>query len=328
MSTTCFVPKIALVGSGMIGGTVALLSGLKDLSTDIRFLDVVDGMPSGKALDLSQALTCENISAECSGHTGIGEGSAALKDADVVIVTAGFPRKPGMSRDDLLSKNAEVITDVGQALKAQCPNAFVICITNPLDVMVALLQKVSGIPANRVVGMAGLLDSSRFRSFLADAMKVSVRDVQAMVMGGHGDDMVPVISATSVAGVPLSTWIKMGTLSQKEVDQIVARTRNGGGEIVSLLKMGSAFVAPAVCAVQMAKSYIKDEKRVIPCCAMLTGQYGIKDSYGGVPCVIGKSGVERIIELPLEDNEKEMFAKSMESVQVLRKTCATLGFSV
>ncbi|EZG87449.1 malate dehydrogenase [Gregarina niphandrodes] len=323
---TRFSPKIALVGSGMIGGTVGLLSGLSSLSNNIVFLDVVEGMPAGKALDLAQATTCQDIQCTSTGCSDLSENSEGLKDADIVIVTAGFPRKPGMSRDDLLSKNAEVISNVGRAIGKQCPKAFVICITNPLDVMVSLLQKVSGLPTNRVVGMAGLLDSSRFRYFLAEALKVSVKDVHTMVLGGHGDAMVPVLSATSVNGIPLFTIIEMGMITQKQVDDIVERTRQGGGEIVALLKMGSAFVAPAVCALSMVQAYLRNERRIIPCCAYIDGKYGLKATYGGVPCIIGSNGVEEVLDLKLAGQEKEMFIKSMKDVEDLRANCRKLGF--
>lgn len=322
-----FNPKIALLGSGMIGGTLGLLAGLKKLSSNIVMLDVVDGMPMGKALDMSQAMTAEGVSCHYSGCSDISKTSEGLKGADVVIVTAGFPRKDGMSRDDLLSKNAQVITNVAEAIKSQCPSAFVVCITNPLDVMVSLLQKVSGLPPSRVVGMAGILDSSRFRYFLADALKVSPRDVSTMVLGGHGDDMVPLKSFTSVNGIPLSSIIKMGWITEEKVDQIVQRTRVGGGEIVGLLKMGSAFVAPATSALQMVEAYLRDEKRLLPCCAHLNGEYGLKGTYGGVPCIVGANGVERIIEIPLEGAEKDMFQKSMQSVQALREAAQKLGFA-
>eukprot|EP01053_Blabericola_migrator_P006420 Blabericola_migrator_1__6419@NODE_3237_length_1923_cov_351_242996_g2028_i0_p1_GENE_NODE_3237_length_1923_cov_351_242996_g2028_i0NODE_3237_length_1923_cov_351_242996_g2028_i0_p1_ORF_typecomplete_len328_score64_44Ldh_1_C/PF02866_18/8_9e42Ldh_1_N/PF00056_23/1_7e40Ldh_1_N/PF00056_23/6_5e03Glyco_hydro_4/PF02056_16/0_02Glyco_hydro_4/PF02056_16/0_00067UDPG_MGDP_dh_N/PF03721_14/0_014AlaDh_PNT_C/PF01262_21/0_069Glyco_hydro_3_C/PF01915_22/0_26Glyco_hydro_3_C/PF01915_22/1_9e03_NODE_3237_length_1923_cov_351 len=320
-----FNPKIALVGAGQIGGMLAVLSGLKKLSSNIVLLDVVPDMPKGKALDLSQAMAAEGISVAVDASSDLSEGSPALKDSDIVIVTAGFPRKPGMSRDDLLLKNAEVVSNVGRAIGTQCPNAFVVCITNPLDVMVGVLQKASGLPPHRVVGMAGILDTSRFRYFLAQELGVSTRDIQAMVLGGHGDDMVPLRNYTSVAGVPLMTLIKMGRISEARVAEIVQRTRMGGGEIVGLLKMGSAFVAPASSAIAMVEAYLRDEKRILPCCAYLNGEYNVSGMYGGVPVVIGAGGVEQILELPLEADEKNAFERSMAAVAELREVCLKAG---
>lgn len=322
----CFNPKIALLGSGQIGGTLALLAGLKGFSNNVVMLDVVEGMPMGKALDLNHAFAAETKSVKLASSNDLSEGSSGLDHADIVVVTAGFPRKPGMSRDDLLAKNAEVIQGVGRAIKARCPDAFVVCITNPLDVMVSVLQKASGLPPNRVVGMGGVLDSCRFCFFLAEELSVSSRDVQTMVLGGHGDDMVPLIGYTSVAGIPLSTIIKMGIVSNEKVQEIVQRTRQAGGEIVGLLKIGSAFVAPASAALQMIESYIRDEKRVLPCCAHLQGEYGVPDCYAGVPVIIGRNGVEKILELPLSDEENELFLKSVENVRSLKNICAHLGF--
>lgn len=324
--TKTFNPKIALVGSGQIGGTLALLAGLKGLSSNIVMLDVVEDMPFGKALDLSQAFTADGRNVSVRASNDLSASSEGLDGADVVIVTAGVPRKPGMSRDDLLGINSKIISGVGAALKAKCPEAFVICITNPLDVMVSLLQKASGLPAERVVGMAGILDSSRFRYFLADALKVAPQDVHTMVLGGHGDDMVPLKSYTSISGIPLRTLIEMGEISEEKVDEIIQRTRVGGGEIVKLLKMGSAFVAPAASALNMVTSYLKDEKRVLPCCAQLSGQYGASGVYAGVPVVIGSSGVEKVLQVPLDKSEKEMFEKSLNSVNELRDACQKLGY--
>jgi malate dehydrogenase len=304
--------KIALVGAGQIGGTLALLAGLKELG-DVVLFDVVDGVPQGKALDLSEASPVEGFDAKFAGGTDY----SIIAGADVVIVTAGFPRKPGMSRDDLIGKNAEVVATVGRAIKQHCPNAFVITITNPLDVMVWVMREACGLPHHRVIGMAGVLDSARFRYFLADDMGVSVEDVTAFVLGGHGDDMVPLIRYSTVAGIPLPDLIKLGWTTQERIDKIVQRTRGGGGEIVNLLKTGSAFYAPASSAIAMAESYLRDKKRVLPCAAWLTGQYGVKDLYVGVPVVIGAKGVERIVEISLNAEEKAMFDKSVASVRSL-----------
>jgi malate dehydrogenase len=304
--------KIALVGAGQIGGTLALLAGLKELG-DIVLFDVVEGVPQGKALDIAEASPVEGFDAKIAG----GNDYSIIAGADVVIVTAGFPRKPGMSRDDLIGKNAEVVATVGQNIKKHCPNAFVITITNPLDVMVWVMREASGLPHQRVVGMAGVLDSARFRHFLAEDMGVSVEDISAFVLGGHGDDMVPLIRYSTVAGIPLPDLIKMGWTTQERIDKIVQRTRGGGGEIVNLLKTGSAFYAPASSAIAMAESYLRDKKRVLPCAAWLTGQYGVKDLYVGVPVVIGAKGVERIVEIALNGDEKAMFEKSVAAVRGL-----------
>jgi malate dehydrogenase len=304
--------KIALIGAGQIGGTLALLAGLKELG-DIVLFDVIDGVPQGKALDIAEAAPVEGFDAKVGG----GSDYSVIAGADVVIVTAGFPRKPGMSRDDLIGKNAEVVATVGRAIKQHCPNAFVITITNPLDVMVWVMREASGLPPHRVIGMAGVLDSARFRHFLADDMGVSVEDVTAFVLGGHGDDMVPLIRYSTVAGIPLPDLIKMGWTTQERVDKIVQRTRGGGGEIVNLLKTGSAFYAPASSAIAMAESYLRDKKRVLPCAAWLTGEYGVKDLYVGVPVVIGAKGVERIVEISLNPDEKAMFDKSVAAVRTL-----------
>jgi malate dehydrogenase len=304
--------KIALVGAGQIGGTLALLAGLKELG-DVVLFDVVEGVPQGKALDIAEASPVEDFDAKIAG----GNDYSIISGADVVIVTAGFPRKPGMSRDDLIGKNAEVVATVGQNIKKHCPNAFVITITNPLDVMVWVMRESCGLPHQRVIGMAGVLDSARFRYFLAEDMGVSVEDVSAFVLGGHGDDMVPLIRYSTVAGIPLPDLIKMGWTTQERVDKIVQRTRGGGGEIVNLLKTGSAFYAPASSAIAMAESYLRDKKRVLPCAAWLTGQYGVKDLYVGVPVVIGAKGVERVVEIALNGDEKAMFEKSVTAVRNL-----------
>jgi malate dehydrogenase len=304
--------KIALIGAGQIGGTLALLAGLKELG-DIVLFDVVDGVPQGKALDIAEASPVEGFDAVYAG----GSNYAGIKGADVVIVTAGIPRKPGMSRDDLIATNAKVMDTVGAAIKKHCPKAFVICITNPLDVMVYVLQQASGLPANRVVGMAGVLDSARFRFFLAEEFKVSVEDVTAFVMGGHGDTMVPLTRYSTVAGIPVPDLVKMGWTTKEKLDAIVQRTRDGGAEIVNLLKTGSAFYAPAASAIQMAESYLKDKRRVLPCAAMLNGEYGVKGLYVGVPVVIGAAGVERVVEIDLNKAEKAMFDKSVAAVRGL-----------
>ena len=312
--------KIALIGAGQIGGTLAHLAALKELG-DIVLFDIVDGVPQGKALDLAESAPVDGFNAKISGASSYAD----IAGADVVIVTAGVPRKPGMSRDDLLGINLKVMDSVGAGLKAHAPDAFVICITNPLDAMVWALQKASGLPPKKVVGMAGILDSSRFRHFLAEEFKVSVEDVTAFVLGGHGDDMVPSVRYSTVAGIPLPDLVKMGWTTQERLDAMVERTRKGGGEIVNLLKTGSAFYAPAASAIAMAESYLKDQRRVLPCAAQLTGQYGVKDMYVGVPVVIGAGGVERIVEIALDDAEKAMFAKSVASVRGLVEACKAIN---
>jgi malate dehydrogenase len=304
--------KIALIGAGQIGGTLALLAGLKELG-DIVLFDIVDGVPQGKALDLAEASPVEGFDAKFLGSSRY----TAIKGADVVIVTAGIPRKPGMSRDDLIGINAKVMQAVGAGIKKYCPKAFVICITNPLDAMVWALRQASGLPHNKVVGMAGVLDSARFRYFLADEFKVSVEDVTAFVLGGHGDSMVPLVRYSTVAGIPLPDLVKMGWTTQKRLNEIVARTRGGGGEIVALLKTGSAFYAPAASAISMAESYLKDKKRVLPCAAWLNGEFGVKGLYVGVPVVIGAKGVERIVEIKMSADEKLAFRKSVKAVKGL-----------
>jgi malate dehydrogenase len=304
--------KIALVGAGQIGGTLALLAGQKDLG-DIVLIDVAEGIPEGKALDLFQTSPIEGFDSKISG----GIDYSLIAGADVVIVTAGVPRKPGMSRDDLIGINTGIVKAAGENIKKYAPGAFVIVITNPLDVMVWVMQQVTGIPANRVVGMAGVLDGSRFRTFLAMEFNVSVEDVHASVLGGHGDSMVPLVRYSTVAGIPLPDLIKMGWLTQARLDAIVQRTRDGGAEIVKLLKTGSAFYAPAASAIAMAESYLKDKKRILPCAAWLKGEYGVKDLYVGVPVVIGAGGVEKIVELQLTAEEKAMFDASVAAVRGL-----------
>jgi malate dehydrogenase len=315
--------KIALIGAGQIGGTLALLAGLKELG-DIVLFDVMEGVPQGKALDIAEASPVDGFDAKFAGT----QGYEGIKGADVVIVTAGVPRKPGMSRDDLLSINLKVMEQVGAGIAKYAKDAFVICITNPLDAMVWALQKSCGLPANKVVGMAGVLDSSRFRHFLADEFNVSVEDVTAFVLGGHGDTMVPSVRYSTVAGIPLPDLIKMGWITEARLAEIVQRTRDGGAEIVNLLKTGSAFYAPAASAIVMAESYLKDKKRVLPCAAQLNGQYGVKDLYVGVPVVLGAGGVERIVEIQLDKDERAGFEKSVNAVKSLVDACKTIAPSL
>ncbi|RRI02629.1 malate dehydrogenase [Mesorhizobium tamadayense] len=312
--------KIALIGSGMIGGTLAHMIGLKDLG-DVVLFDIAEGIPQGKGLDIAQSSPVDGFDARLTGVNDY----AGIEGADVCIVTAGVPRKPGMSRDDLLGINLKVMEQVGAGLKKYAPKAFVICITNPLDAMVWALQKFSGLPSSHVVGMAGVLDSSRFRYFLAEEFKVSVEDVTAFVLGGHGDSMVPMIRYSTVAGIPLPDLVKMGWTSKEKLDQIVQRTRDGGAEIVGLLKTGSAYYAPAASAIAMAESYLKDKKRVLPCAAHLSGQYGVKNTYVGVPVVIGAGGVERVIEIDLSKAEQKMFDNSVAAVQGLTEACTKIA---
>ncbi|MCW6509623.1 malate dehydrogenase [Lichenifustis flavocetrariae] len=308
--------KIALIGAGQIGGTLAHLAGLKELG-DVLMFDILEGTPQGKSLDLAESSPVEGFDAKMTGVNDYKD----IAGADVVIVTAGVPRKPGMSRDDLLGINLKVMESVGKGIGAHAPDAFVICITNPLDAMVWALQKASGLPANKVVGMAGVLDSARFRYFLASEFDVSVEDVTAFVLGGHGDDMVPLVRYSTVAGIPLPDLVKMGWTTHEKIDAIVERTRKGGGEIVNLLKTGSAFYAPASSAIAMAESYLRDKKRVLPCAAYLDGEYDVKGMYVGVPVVIGDKGVERILEIEMTKDERDMFAKSVESVKSLVEAC-------
>jgi len=315
--------KIALIGSGQIGGTLAHLAGLKELG-DVVLFDIAEGIPQGKGLDIAESAPVDGFDAGYKGTNTYED----IKGADVVIVTAGVPRKPGMSRDDLIGINLKVMKSVGEGIKQYAPKAFVICITNPLDAMVWALQKFSGLKPNMICGMAGVLDSARFRHFLAEEFQVSVKDVSAFVLGGHGDDMVPLVRYSGVAGVPLPDLVKMKWTTQEKLDAIVERTRKGGGEIVNLLKTGSAFYAPAASAIAMAESYLKDQKRVLPAAAYLKGQYGVKDMFVGVPVVIGAKGVERVVKIRLNGAEKEMLAKSVASVQGLIEACKTIDASL
>ncbi|HRK24618.1 MAG TPA: malate dehydrogenase [Beijerinckiaceae bacterium] len=317
--------KIALIGAGQIGGTLAHLAALKELG-DVVLFDIAEGTPQGKALDLAESAPVDGFDAGLKGANDY----SAIAGADVVIVTAGVPRKPGMSRDDLIGINLKVMESVGKGIKEFCPKAFVICITNPLDAMVWALQKFSGVKPNKIVGMAGVLDSARFRHFLADEFKVSVKDVSAFVLGGHGDDMVPLTRYSTVAGIPLPDLVRMKWTTQERIDAIVDRTRKGGGEIVALLKTGSAFYAPAASAIAMAESYLKDQKRVLPCAAALKNEYGA-DCNGlfiGVPIVIGEKGVERIVKIKLKGEEQAMFAKSVASVKGLVAACKQINPSL
>jgi len=304
--------KIALVGSGNIGGTLAHLLGYKGLG-DVVLIDVAEGLPQGKALDLMQAMAIEGMTSSITGSNDY----ALMEGADVVIVTAGLARKPGMSRNDLLTINAKIISDIGQNIKSYSPSAFVIVVTNPLDAMVWVMRQACDLPYHRVVGMAGVLDSGRFRCFLAEALNVSPSDVQTFVLGGHGDAMVPLPRYTSIAGIPLPDLIVKGWISQSQIDVIVDRTRNGGAEIVNLLKTGSAFYAPATSAIAMAESYLKDQKRILPCATWLTGEYGVKDVYVGVPAIIGSGGVEKVVEFDLTPLERDAFTQSVDGVRAL-----------
>ena len=309
--------KIALVGSGNIGGTLAHLAAIKELG-DITLFDISEGIPQGKSLDLAQSGPVESFDSKMIGSNDYKD----LKDSDVVIVTAGVARKPGMSRDDLVEINTKVMKQVGKGIKENCPKAFVICITNPLDAMVGVLQRASGLPTNMVVGMAGVLDSSRFRHFLAEEFDVSVSDVTAFVLGGHGDTMVPLPRYSAVAGIPVPDLVKMGWSTQEKIDQIVQRTRDGGAEIVGLLKTGSAFYAPASSAIEMADSYLKDKKKLLPCAAYVDGYYNLNGLYVGVPVIIGKNGVERIVEISFTSDEKDMFDHSVSAVKQLNEVAS------
>ncbi|MGS1015944.1 malate dehydrogenase [Allosphingosinicella humi] len=315
--------KIALIGAGMIGGTLAHLAASREMG-DVVLFDVVEGVPQGKALDLAQAGPVDGFDAKLKGTNDYAD----IAGADVCIVTAGVPRKPGMSRDDLLGINLKVMKAVGEGIKANAPNAFVICITNPLDAMVWALREFSGLPHNMVVGMAGVLDSARFRHFLAEEFNVSVEDVTAFVLGGHGDTMVPVPAYSTVAGIPIPDLIKMGWSTQERIDAIVQRTRSGGGEIVGLLKTGSAFYAPATSAIMMAESFLKDKKRVLPAAAHLSGQYGVDNLYVGVPVVIGAGGVERVVEISLSEAAKKNFDVSVDAVKELLVACKGIDGSL
>jgi malate dehydrogenase len=315
--------KIALIGSGMIGGTLAHMIGLKELG-DVILFDIAEGLPQGKSLDIAQSGPVDGFDVTLRGANSYAD----IAGADVCIVTAGVPRKPGMSRDDLLGINLKVMKAVGEGIKHYAPNAFVICITNPLDAMVWALREFSGLPANKVVGMAGVLDSARFRHFLAEEFNVSVEDVTAFVLGGHGDTMVPLTRYSTVAGIPIPDLVKMGWTTQEKLDAIVQRTRDGGAEIVGLLKTGSAYYAPAASAISMAESYIKDKKRLLPCAAHLTGQYGLSNMYVGVPVIIGAGGVERVVEIQMAADEQAMFTKSVDSVKGLMEACVAIDGSL
>ena len=309
--------KIALVGSGNIGGTLAHLAAIKELG-DVTLFDIAEGVPQGKSLDLAQSGPVESFDSKMIGSNDYRD----LKNSDVVIVTAGVARKPGMSRDDLVEINTKVMKQVGKGIKDNCPKAFVICITNPLDAMVGVLQRASGLPTNMVVGMAGVLDSARFRHFLAEEFDVSVSDVTAFVLGGHGDTMVPLARYSAVAGIPVPDLVKMGWSTQEKIDQIVKRTRDGGAEIVGLLKTGSAFYAPASSAIEMADSYLKDKKKLLPCAAYVDGHYNLNGLYVGVPVIIGKNGVERIVEISFTSEEKDMFNHSVSAVKQLNEVAS------
>ncbi|WP_237155271.1 malate dehydrogenase [Oryzibacter oryziterrae] len=315
--------KIALVGAGQIGGTLAHLASLKELG-DVVLFDIAEGTPQGKALDLAESSPVDGFNAKLAGTNSY----EALEGSDVVIVTAGVPRKPGMSRDDLLGINLKVMEQVGAGIAKYAPTAFVICITNPLDAMVWALQKFSGLPKSHVVGMAGVLDSARFRYFLSEEFNVSVEDVTAFVLGGHGDTMVPLPRYSTVAGIPLPDLVKLGWTTQEKLDKIIQRTRDGGAEIVGLLKTGSAFYAPAASAIVMAESYLKDQKRVLPCAAYLNGEYGVEDMYVGVPTIIGAGGIEKVIEIELKGDEKAGFEKSVGAVKGLVDACKTIAPSL
>ena len=304
--------KITLIGAGNIGGTLAHLSLIKKLG-DVVLIDVMKGMPQGKALDLSQSSAVEGFPCKVEGTNDF----AQMKNSDVVIITAGLPRQPGMSRDDLLETNGKIIKKIGLDIKKYCPKAFVICITNPLDAMVFVLQKYSKLPVTKCVGMAGVLDSSRLKFFLSEELNVSINDIQTFVLGGHGDDMVPMVNHTTIGSIPLLDFIKKKKIPMTKINKILDRTRMGGGEIVKLLKRGSAFYAPASSAIQMAEAYLLDQKKLLPCAAYLNGQYGLKNMYMGVPVIIGSKGVEEIIEVPLSTTEKKMLKTSVKSVQGL-----------
>jgi len=315
--------KIALIGAGMIGGTLAHLAAMRELG-DIVLFDIVEGVPEGKALDIAEAGPVDDFDAKLKGTSDYAD----IAGADVCIVTAGVARKPGMSRDDLLGINLKVMKSVGEGIKQHAPGAFVICITNPLDAMVWALREFSGLPPHMVVGMAGVLDSARFRHFLAEEFNVSVEDVTAFVLGGHGDTMVPVVGYSTVAGIPIPDLVKMGWTTQDKIDAIVKRTRGGGGEIVALLKTGSAYYAPATSAISMAEAFLKDKKRVLPCAAHLTGQYGVDNLYVGVPCVLGAGGVERIVEIELNSEAKANFKVSVAAVGELPEACKAIDPSL
>ncbi|MCK0068397.1 MULTISPECIES: malate dehydrogenase [Kordiimonas] len=311
--------KIALIGGGQIGGTLAHLAALKEMG-DVVLFDIVEGLPQGKSLDLAQSAPVEGYNSTLKGANDYAD----IEGADVVIVTAGVPRKPGMSRDDLLGINLKVMKAVGEGIAKYAPDAFVICITNPLDAMVWALQKFSGLPTNKVCGMAGVLDSSRFSHFLAEEFNVSVQDVTTFVLGGHGDTMVPLTRYSTVAGIPVPDLVNMGWSTQEKIDEIVQRTRDGGAEIVGLLKTGSAFYAPATSAIEMAESYLKDKRRLLPCAAFLSGEYGLNDMYVGVPVIIGENGIEKVVEIDLQGEEKSGFDHSVDAVKGLMDACQNI----
>ena len=312
--------KISLIGAGQIGGTLAHLIGIKELVNEVVLFDVESGIAKGKALDIAQSSSVDGFNVKISGTDNYED----IRNSDVIIITAGVPRKPGMSRDDLLGINLKIIKQVAQGIKQHSPNSFVICITNPLDVMVMALQKYSGLPANKVVGMAGILDSSRFKLFLSLELNIPVKEIEAMVMGGHGDTMVPLIRFTKVSGKPLLDLVKEGKISEEKIESINQRTRDGGAEIVKYLEKGSAFYAPAASGVQMAEAYLNDTKQTLPCAVFLNGQYGFKDIYAGAPVIIGKDGVEKIKEIDLDDKEKKEFNNSVEAVKKLWEVAATI----
>ena len=316
-------PKIALIGAGQIGGTLAHLISLKEIG-DIVLFDIAEGIPQGKALDIAQSTSVDGLDINLSGANDYSK----IKDADVCIITAGVPRKPGMSRDDLLGINLKVMKDVGNGIKQNAPNSFVICITNPLDAMVWALQKYTGFSTEKVVGMAGVLDSSRFCYFISEELNVSIKDVSAFVLGGHGDTMVPLTRYSTVGGIPLPDLVSMGWISQEKLEAIVQRTRDGGAEIVSLLKTGSAFYAPAASAISMAEAYLKDQKRILPCAACCFGEYKLDGIYVGVPAVIGKTGIEKIIEIDLSEEEATQFKKSTDAVNNLITACTEIDPSL
>ena len=316
--------KISLIGAGQIGGTLAHLIGIKELANEVVLFDVASGIAKGKALDIAQSSSVDGFDVKFSGTDNYKD----IKDSDVIIVTAGVPRKPGMSRDDLLGINLKIIKQVAEGIKQHSPNAFVICITNPLDVMVMAFQKYSNLPSNKVVGMAGILDSSRFKLFLSLELNVPVKEIEAMVMGGHGDTMVPLPRFTKVSGKPLLELVKEGKLSNDKLEKINQRTRDGGAEIVKFLEKGSAFYAPAASGVEMASAYLHDRKKMLPCAAYLSGEYGIEGIYAGVPVIIGKNGVEKIEEISLDDNEKKEFMNSIDSVKKLWKAASSLDPSL
>ena len=316
-------PKIALIGAGQIGGTLAHLIALKEIG-DIVLFDIAEGIPHGKALDIAQSTSVDGLDINLSGANDYSK----IKDADVCIITAGVPRKPGMSRDDLLGINLKVMKDVGNGIKQNAPNSFVICITNPLDAMVWALQKYTGFSTEKVVGMAGILDSSRFCYFISEELNVSIKDVSAFVLGGHGDTMVPLTRYSTVGGIPLPDLVSMGWISQEKLEAIVQRTRDGGAEIVSLLKTGSAFYAPAASAISMAEAYLKDQKRILPCAACCFGEYKLDGTYVGVPAVIGKTGIEKIIEIDLSEEEAALFKKSTDAVNNLITACTEIDPSL